>query len=1175
MAEDPRSFKSTAITLRDSWTTTSLSKGNIVHIASLPGVEKCESPLSPPGQVMVSDAETSPLLVVHPDHMLSATVIADSFDCIRKAVLQDRIKATGNTSKAMVYGKMLHEIFQHALSVNRWDVSFLSGLVDRTVESTLESLWELGMQDTVLAVEELKSKMAELSSWASIYIAEEPSDVTLVDHRQGEKVWMTISKLIAIEEHIWSPLYGLKGNIDATVETVLVDHPKEPSKKLITPFEVKTGRTVNSAAHRAQTALYTLLLSDRYDVGIKAGILYYLESSAMSRIAPPAIEMRQMIQQRNRLAAYINQARNPTRDRGATKVDLPSQVSELSALPDMLKNPFKCGRCYARDSCFAYHALAEAGSAVSAGMVDDGKTNHGQVWQEVVGHLQLIAKDQTQAQALRVWFSKWDRLLTFEEGDLSKLRHELWTMASEEREAVGRCFGNLTIAQDTTLEAPSTLSAIVDGVGGSGGRINRFTYVFARSKPSPYPSFTEGTHLVAGEPVVVSSEQGQWALANGYVVSASKHTINVAVDRRLSNARQRLSGYDGRSNQSLQGIMTAGTDETPVSASAHQPPVVYRLDKDEFSNGLALIRNNLVTLMSSHPIHTKLRNQIILSTQPSFRTEVATPALAPSQLGVMNEDQQSAVNKVLTATDYALILGMPGTGKTTTIAHIIRALLAEEKSILLTSYTHTAVDNILLKIRDIAPPQSILRLGAPAKIDPQVQEFCQIAATPRETIEAIEQVYMGSRIVAATCLGVNHALFNRRAFDVCIVDEASQITLPTSLGPLLHARKFVLVGDHYQLPPLVQNKVALEGGLDVSLFRQLSEQHPEAIAALGSQYRMNEDIMSLSNTLIYGGKLRCGNDAVAQRMLQLADTTALSMYHGAPKACATPSQGGKCWIAELSAPHCKVVFASTDASGKSATETLTSGKNIANQLEATLTAQLVLSLLALGIPAAEIGVMTLYRSQLALMRQLFKVAGIDRKVEIDSADRFQGRDKECIILSFVRSNDAGVVGDLLKDWRRVNVAITRARSKLIMLGSRQTLRRNDLLEKLLAHVDARGWSLDLPKDADTCHTFSFSLQAASDLISQSIPSPTKAKDILSPQKPQVTASPLKRKRDDPFTVLRESPSAGNRSTPKQAASLKTPAKIISGHTSQVSLKSKKAMQQAAIEIFEELTADNI
>lgn len=122
-------------------------------------------------------------------------------------------------------------------------------------------------------------------------------------------------------------------------------------------------------------------------------------------------------------------------------------------------------------------------------------------------------------------------------------------------------------------------------------------------------------------------------------------------------------------------------------------------------------------------------------------------------------------------------------------------------------------------------------------------------------------------------------LFARRQFDYCIIDEASQITLPACIGPLRFASRFILVGDHHQLPPLVKSQAARTGGLAISLFRRLAEAHPEAVFPLDEQYRMCEDIMSLANQTVYHGQLRCGNDTVAKRSLKLPDLHVLTCAH--------------------------------------------------------------------------------------------------------------------------------------------------------------------------------------------------------------------------------------------------------------------------------------------------------
>eukprot|EP00955_Chlamydomonas_euryale_P116560 366426-Chlamydomonas_euryale.AAC.24 len=250
----------------------------------------------------------------------------------------------------------------------------------------------------------------------------------------------------------------------------------------------------------------------------------------------------------------------------------------------------------------------------------------------------------------------------------------------------------------------------------------------------------------------------------------------------------------------------------------------------------------------------------------------------------LNPDQLEAIRRVLQMRDYMLLLGMPGTGKTTTIVHIIKALLAAGCSILITSYTNSAVDNILIKLAEDhealgnatpndtprQPDTMFLRLGSASAVHHLVRPYLPGGERhPVASAACIAQLASSARVVGTTCLSARHALLARRTFDVVIVDEASQISLPSVLGPLLRARSFLLVGDHYQLAPLVTSQQAQDGGLGISLFRQLSEAAPQAVVTLRRQYRMSYDIMSLANTLVYSGGMQCGSDAVARAMMAL------------------------------------------------------------------------------------------------------------------------------------------------------------------------------------------------------------------------------------------------------------------------------------------------------------------
>uniref|UniRef100_H3G6X5 DNA replication ATP-dependent helicase/nuclease n=2 Tax=Phytophthora ramorum TaxID=164328 RepID=H3G6X5_PHYRM len=352
----------------------------------------------------------------------------------------------------------------------------------------------------------------------------------------------------------------------------------------------------------------------------------------------------------------------------------------------------------------------------------------------------------------------------------------------------------------------------------------------------------------------------------------------------------------------------------------------------------------------------------------------------------------------------------------------------------------SAVDNLLLKLLMCRLP--MLRIGNTAQVHPLIADFTLDRQAEREgisSVQAMEAKMVNAQLVGCTCLSVNsHVLFSKRRFDFCIVDEATQITQPIVLSALRCADTFVLVGDHYQLPPLVANAQARKEGMDVSLFRRLAEAHPEATQQLSYQYRMNRDIMLLANRLVYGDKLKCGSYSVASNHLKLRwqrqDTLGQKLVW--PVQVLTNNQG--------------VMFLDTDTMGEmtvespSTVQVSSSGRRrMENIIEARVIAGLV-ELLVLGsVPADEIAVISPFRSQVALIQQHLTAVGALRRaggsdwvhaVEVSTIDKYQGKDKDVILVSFVRCNEEKHVGELLTDWRRINVALTRAKQKLLLVG---------------------------------------------------------------------------------------------------------------------------------------------
>ncbi|KAJ7175873.1 DNA replication factor Dna2-domain-containing protein [Mycena filopes] len=895
-----------SVILKDEWAMTDVRVGDIVNVLG----SFANSGTSTPS---ISITATHNFIILHPDLLLTPSALSSALECRRKPLLSGLVRSSSDTTPALVWGNILHEVMQACMSAGRWEDLWVEEKIEQVIREKISDIAKinLSVED---ARREIKLRAKGLKAFSEKYISDSPKPQALLTNtRSGpkESSQLAISQLLDIEEDIWSPIWGLKGKIDATVLAVITSGPK--------PFEIKTGRPVAGLEHRAQTMLYTLLTEERYGAEVSSGLLFYTQSEEVVRVPAARNDIKGLIGARNEMAVYMArriQKKDFSRGGDRMKID---EVAE-PFLPRTIDDERTCKRCFSLDTCMLYRKAVEN--------VVDTNSPIADIYDMKTGHI-------TPAHA--AFFKQWEALLSLEEQDAVRFKKELWTMGAAEREQKGRCFSSML------LDA----------------KIHRFTYQLTRSASAP--SLLNG-HISVGDPITVSVEPNMLALARGFVLDLTPSSVVVGVDHELSRLEQRL-----------------------------QP--IFRVDKDELYGGMGRMRDNLAHLFYVNGDARRLELVVDLKA-PVFVEENAPPAHLAPHFEHLNANQQDAMRKVLAAQDYAMILGMPGTGKTTTV--------------LLTSYTHSAVDTILLKLKDKVD-FGILRLGNVDKVHPDIQEFTLAARRTPTTVEQLEHQIMSPPVVATTCLSV-------------------------------------------------RNHDARKGGLDVSLFRRLSDAHPEAVVNMAHQYRMNEDIMTLSNRLVYGDRLRCGSEAVARQSLVLPDRSFLQNMH-LEKAC----HSGGCWIDRLMAESCKAVFVDTDACPAQDSRV---GDLVQNTVEANLVYQVSETLLRSGVPAEQIGIISVYRQQLKLLGHLLA----ERKgIEILTADRSQGRDKDCIIISMVRSNDTGYVGDLIKDWRRMNVSFTRARSKLIIFGSRQTLQSAPLLQEFFELVENKGWIVRLPPKADTLH----------------------------------------------------------------------------------------------------------
>uniref|UniRef100_A0A8C2ZPC0 DNA replication ATP-dependent helicase/nuclease n=1 Tax=Cyclopterus lumpus TaxID=8103 RepID=A0A8C2ZPC0_CYCLU len=647
-------------------------------------------------------------------------------------------------------------------------------------------------------------------------------------------------------------------------------------------------------------------------------------------------------------------------------VEKEAKRSRLSKLPDILTNRQTCQYCPQKRNCALYERAVDGSSA------DDCEDVVRDFLQQETGH--LIPPQLS-------YFSHWLLLCGLEATSMEAKngRKRVWLQTAEESEKNGSCVGNVQLSGPVTVQS--------DGV---------FLHRFQRSSMVPQEGLAS-SGLASGDRIVVSDQK---------VLPAAQLKSLIGFTHALFNVFYRdLSKFSG---------------------------VLFRLDGDEGVVGLSTHLTNLSRLMENSQDSDRLRELVVDLRPPEFIYNLSSvlPREAKDTvaniLKGLNKPQKQAMKKVLLSKDYTLIVGMPGTGKTTTICTLVRILHACGFSVLLTSYTHSAVDNILLKLKRFRV--GFLRLGQGQKVHPDILPYTEESARKKgvHTLSELEQLYNKELTVATTCMGIKHPIFTRRRFDFCIIDEASQISQPICLGPLFYAKRFVLVGDHQQLPPIVQNQEARSLGMDESLFKRL-ELHSEAVVQLNVQYRMNRQIMSLSNSLMYEGRLECGSERTATALLSL------------PFLLSVQSE-----LSSYSKSHPQHDLVP-------ALESVEKG-GISNHTEAALIHRLLSLLIKAGCKPSDIGVIAPYRQQLKSISALLQSSAFTG-VEVNTVDRYQGRDKSLIVFSFVRSTaEEGNLGELLKDWRRLNVAITRAKHKLLMVGSITTLRRYAPVEKLLNHL---------------------------------------------------------------------------------------------------------------------------
>jgi DNA replication ATP-dependent helicase Dna2 len=439
-------------------------------------------------------------------------------------------------------------------------------------------------------------------------------------------------------------------------------------------------------------------------------------------------------------------------------------------------------------------------------------------------------------------------------------------------------------------------------------------------------------------------------------------------------------------------IRTLG-DEVVVTAD--EPLDLRRLDvyPSEISVDRMLLALHDFALKSGE----RRRDVLLGRAEPSF-----APLAEPGAFVDNNAAQDEAVRRAVAAEDFALVHGPPGTGKTYTIARLVRALVDRGERVLLAAFTNRAVDNALAALREQGFEDAV-RYGTETGVREDVADLRLTArGDPDERVAELRD----APVVAATTAGCGSRTVREEEFDVAVVDEASQLTEPGTLAAVNRADRFVLVGDHRQLPPVVR----AENDLGRSLFERLHDAHPETSTLLDRQYRMNQRIQAFPSREFYDGALRPATGEVAARRLDdLPGVDADRL----PDPLRDP-----------------VSFVDPDGEREG---------NV-NRTEADRVAAVVDAFRDAGVDPDDVGVIAPFRAQ---------VAEIGERVDVtvDTVDRFQGSSEEVIVVSFVATGEMD--GPVFEDHRRVNVALTRAKRALVLVGDERALASEPFYERML------------------------------------------------------------------------------------------------------------------------------
>lgn len=1015
-------------------------------------------------------ANTYTLAVLEPDILLNITDLNEAEYCTRQYLLKRMIPGTG--SFEMLRGNLVHHCFAELLKehdrgkFNTWSPlnsqnGSLNGEGQESPLQAMQRYLEEKLQQDATSVEVAlanvsfaevrQSVLPHLESLAHWYASERSTLWTLPGMQSEESDGQ--ANQVRAETFLLAPEIGLRGRLD-----LFWQH--EGQQRLL---ELKTGGargTLPKREHLWQVRGYHALLAVRKDARMKRAFATLVYSGRVGKAE--AVGIRATIRDLQR----VNERRTLL------------ILDRITGVPSAPPGPAKCSKCRLQADCQRISDYLSwqppvvedtPATAMNPEPTTEQASSVGPAQPPVTPRLEFLRPAQQVSRAEdQQFFAHYFHLLQLEGAAEELQQAQLWLLPVTER-----------LAQGSTIQGLEALGApVIENDGWS-----------QRYRCTNTSELREGDEVLLSDGSPITGE-----VVSGTIMAISSEQLTIWTRELISH-----------------------------------PWLI-----DRYENDLIHVRT-LQNLFRWQNVSTHLHDLVAGRIHPRFIYEDVERRMD------FNSEQNQAIERALEMKDYLLIHGPPGTGKTSVIAEIVKRLVARGEKIMLAAFTNQAVDNMLKRLAREGQ-HDFLRLGSRRNVDSAIKPYllyehieralrqrtsatentgaeiqathqlipAQIAFdTPHEFSNIVFDILHRTPIVAsttATWSSDRYASLDSHAdtqaqdntaflFDVAIIDEAGQLTIPAILGALRFARRFILVGDEKQLPPLVLSKQAANEGLSLSLFSQLKQldeeymvQHPLEISAcvpLRTQYRMNKWIAHFASTVFYDRQLQA-HPSVAERRIHYRHPNAINAFvtsSGATQQLAEET------ISKVLDPRFPLVFVDVrdgaTTQQHSTEEEVVNAGNIVNaestkqsDAEACTVRSVVGGLLARGIAPAEIGVIAPYRAQVANIRRHlsqddaasgWKGLSADTALSVDTVDRFQGGERQVILISFATTQAPPITSpryEFLTNPNRLNVALTRAQCKLILIGSQTALQTLPIFNRLITYCQSMRTVFAVPEQAN-------------------------------------------------------------------------------------------------------------